>query len=37
VLSGERYKADASLGGSGASSPGIIDFTRLSAGIDFTF
>ena len=37
VLSGERYKADAGLGGSGASSPGIIDFTRLSAGIDFTF
>ena len=37
VLSGERYRADASLGGAGESSPGLINFTRLSAGIDFTF
>jgi len=31
VLSGERYRA------SGSSNPAVIDFTRLSAGIDYTF
>jgi hypothetical protein len=37
VVSGERYRADASFGGAGASSPGLINFTRVSAGIDFSF
>jgi hypothetical protein len=31
VLSGERYRT------SGSSNPAMIDFTRLSAGIDYTF
>ena len=31
VLSGERYRT------SGSSNPAVIDFTRLSAGIDYTF